>query len=56
MNHILWNFLVSNKEEAALIKAVGEIECYLTAIFATVLHLPVNSSLKDPRVEAFAAT
>lgn len=56
MNHNLWNFLVSSKEAAALIKAIGEIECYITAIFAAVRHLLVNPSLQDPRVETFTAT
>lgn len=55
MNQNLWNFLVSSKEAAALIKAIGKIKCYITAIFATVLHPPVNPQLKDPRVETFTA-
>ena len=56
MNHNLWNFLVSNEEAAALIKAIGKIECYITAISATVLHPPVNLGLKDPRVEILTTT
>lgn len=55
MSHSLWNFLVSNKEAAALIAAIGKIECYISAIFATVFHPPVNPSLQDPRVEIVTA-
>lgn len=51
MNHNLWKVLVSHKEAAALIRAIGKMECDITATFVTVLHRAVSPAVKGPRWE-----